>query len=560
MGPPPPPPPPDSRLDSKVAVFGYLFICLNIFFFTYLDTADKWAFDALNREDGWTESLTAALLLLAGLLLFSTAAQGRKFSQSWLYALGGIAFVFACGEEISWGQRIFGWTTPEFLRDLNAQGETNLHNLNTAAFSRIQTKGTTLLCMAAGFAILFRQDRLFAIPLPSPLLTLGFILVQSYENYDAGAKTANMFFSAEGGLLLLLGVSALACGQRKWLAALAATLVAIMAFYYQYDPDYFYFGKKTATQHEAYEYLFSFACLLYAVELWSAQRHRGPLHAAARPMPGRRFPFLPAACILVCAGGVGLVLSEYMTSRAKAAAIEKTYRSILSSEPDVRTDFDIYLLENQLVYFKEPCTPADTAGPFFVKISSVAPNGLPGAAKRASFNHYFERHGVRFDGRCLTAIPLPDWEVAHIRIGQYVDGGDLIWRADIQHPGYAADRLRRIERDLADSAAKRSIQGAFDVHLDASGRRLFYVRSPCRADDVTARFFLHVFPVNADDLPPDHQKFGFDNLDFGFHSQGVMAHKRCAAVRQLPGYTIGSIRTGQFTREGQIWTGEARLR
>ena len=218
-----------------------MFICLNIFFFTYLEIADKWAFDALNREDGWTENLTAALLLLAGLLLFATAAQGRKFSQSWLYVLGGIAFVFACGEEISWGQRIFGWTTPEFLRDLNAQGETNLHNLNTAAFSRIQTKGTTLLCMAAGFAILFRQDRLFAIPLPSPLLTLGFILVQ---NYDAGAKIANMFLSAEGGLLLLLGVSALAYRQRKWLTALAATLVAIMAFYYQYDPDYFYFGKK----------------------------------------------------------------------------------------------------------------------------------------------------------------------------------------------------------------------------------------------------------------------------------------------------------------------------
>ena len=32
-------------------------------------------------------------------------------------------------EEISWGQRIFGWSTPERLENLNAQQETNLHNI-----------------------------------------------------------------------------------------------------------------------------------------------------------------------------------------------------------------------------------------------------------------------------------------------------------------------------------------------------------------------------------------------------------------------------------------------
>lgn len=32
-------------------------------------------------------------------------------------------------EEISWGQRLFGWETPAAWAALNHQGETNLHNL-----------------------------------------------------------------------------------------------------------------------------------------------------------------------------------------------------------------------------------------------------------------------------------------------------------------------------------------------------------------------------------------------------------------------------------------------
>lgn len=33
------------------------------------------------------------------------------------------------GEEVSWGQSIFGWKTPEALEKINVQGETNFHNI-----------------------------------------------------------------------------------------------------------------------------------------------------------------------------------------------------------------------------------------------------------------------------------------------------------------------------------------------------------------------------------------------------------------------------------------------
>jgi hypothetical protein len=38
--------------------------------------------------------------------------------------------LFLIGEEVSWGQRIFGWETPESVAAVNKQEETNLHNIH----------------------------------------------------------------------------------------------------------------------------------------------------------------------------------------------------------------------------------------------------------------------------------------------------------------------------------------------------------------------------------------------------------------------------------------------
>ncbi|WP_101067574.1 hypothetical protein [Roseovarius salinarum] len=83
-------------------------------------------------EDGPIEWGTAILLFIAALVLLRNAvrlgARGHGFGAAltWLYAL---AFVFGSGEEISWGQRVFGWESGEFFREHNAQTETNFHNL-----------------------------------------------------------------------------------------------------------------------------------------------------------------------------------------------------------------------------------------------------------------------------------------------------------------------------------------------------------------------------------------------------------------------------------------------
>lgn len=53
------------------------------------------------------------------------AARWRRIAYG---SLAVLLFV-ACGEELSWGQHLLGFETPEPIKELNAQEEVNLHNL-----------------------------------------------------------------------------------------------------------------------------------------------------------------------------------------------------------------------------------------------------------------------------------------------------------------------------------------------------------------------------------------------------------------------------------------------
>src|ERR671923_1912828 len=90
------------------------------------------AYRALLIEDGpieWLQFLCLVLLAPAYLWL---ARDLRRRGITWLaafYLLAALGFVFIAGEEISWGQRILGWATPESIAAVNKQGETNIHNV-----------------------------------------------------------------------------------------------------------------------------------------------------------------------------------------------------------------------------------------------------------------------------------------------------------------------------------------------------------------------------------------------------------------------------------------------
>lgn len=59
----------------------------------------------------------------------TTGFFGLKVKLNIFLLLLGLLCLVCFGEEISWGQRIFGWQTPDTIKELNVQQETNIHNL-----------------------------------------------------------------------------------------------------------------------------------------------------------------------------------------------------------------------------------------------------------------------------------------------------------------------------------------------------------------------------------------------------------------------------------------------
>ena len=120
---------------------------------------------------------------------------------------------------------------------------------------------------------------------------------------------------------------------------------------------------------------------------------------------------------------------------------------------------------------------------------------------------------------------------------------------------------------FADDYGRLAANSEFDVYAASAsdspisgGRRtLVYVREPCAEEDVSSRFFLHLNPVDRNDLPEERRKFGFDNLNFHFAHWGSRRDGRCIAVRPLPDYPIDSVATGQFTGRGEVWKAEFAL-
>lgn len=83
-------------------------------------------------EDSPVETLTAVMLFAAGSVLIVRSLAMHGSWRLYAIALGvlyGAVYIWAGGEEISWGQRILGFESPEYFAQNNDQGEFTMHNL-----------------------------------------------------------------------------------------------------------------------------------------------------------------------------------------------------------------------------------------------------------------------------------------------------------------------------------------------------------------------------------------------------------------------------------------------
>ena len=111
----------------------------------------------LANEDGVVEWSQFILLVLLVALYAHIALLLWRADRRWLAALYGLAAIgslFIAGEEISWGQRVLGFATPEGLEEVNDQGETNVHNIGIVV--KVFNLVVVAICVAAVVAPILR--------------------------------------------------------------------------------------------------------------------------------------------------------------------------------------------------------------------------------------------------------------------------------------------------------------------------------------------------------------------------------------------------------------------
>ena len=114
--------------------------------------------------------------------------------------------------------------------------------------------------------------------------------------------------------------------------------------------------------------------------------------------------------------------------------LRAAYAALSAIQPAARSNFALYRQDNRLIYLRETCAAADTAAGFFLHIIPVDVADLPAERQAAGFANLdfaFARYGGHFDGKCLAAIPLPEYPIKAIRTGQHIPGQEELWAAEL---------------------------------------------------------------------------------------------------------------------------------
>jgi hypothetical protein len=160
----------------------YPLLVLLIAFFTYHSRVNPQYFETqLAVEGGPLHKLIIATLIFASIMCFYRASILKPFRGSLFstcLTLAGFVFLGFALDEMSWGQLIFKYATPEFVRVRNSMGEMNIRHLVIAGFEVkdvIFTLNIKILATLYFIVLPFFYSRLdkiklfvnrFAIPLP----------------------------------------------------------------------------------------------------------------------------------------------------------------------------------------------------------------------------------------------------------------------------------------------------------------------------------------------------------------------------------------------------------
>ncbi|MFP4379352.1 MAG: hypothetical protein ACLFUS_02530 [Candidatus Sumerlaeia bacterium] len=137
-------------------------------------------------EDSSIEMLTFWLLILTGVLSVAHASEQRKNRGAlpWFFMVFGLLALLAGMEEISWGQRLFGFETPEYLVEKSDQPEINLHNFFQGVTGIMTRHIVAFTLLVYGVVLPFLSDKnrvrrrieKWGVYIPRRYLCVGFFI------------------------------------------------------------------------------------------------------------------------------------------------------------------------------------------------------------------------------------------------------------------------------------------------------------------------------------------------------------------------------------------------
>ncbi len=234
-------------------------------------------------------------------------------------------------------------------------------------------------------------------------------------------------------------------------------------------------------------------------------------------------------------------------------------KALVKGELIAQSDYSVFLNDKTLVFVKEACPLDEYSSEFFVFVTPLNPRDTPESRALENLSFLFRsKHAVKIGRTCIAVrdLKLP-FEVGQVMMGQLnAERTAHAWVANYYSDSYRGRMLTEAGEPVVRTNYSVYVHGAApdtDVgRLKPS--RLLYFRAGCSLEETATRYFLHVFPVNATDLPKGRQQAGYEVLDFYFNEFGGRSGGICFAVRELPAYRILGIRTGQLGEGGAaVW-------
>ena len=227
--------------------------------------------------------------------------------------------------------------------------------------------------------------------------------------------------------------------------------------------------------------------------------------------------------------------------------------ALANGEPILQADFNVYRLDDRLVYLRESCAAADADADFFLRLLPADAAILPSDQREASFQNrdfIFEQAGARFDDKCLASVTAPAYTLGGIRTGQLDASDNPLWDAELYTDAYF-DAIRARYAALTDGEPLSS--DVFSIYRRADA--MIYALDECAGVDTEPPFFLHLFPDDADDLSAERRQYGYENRDFNFDQLDILRiDGKCLVSAPLPDYPIAALRTGQYIPgQDRLW-------